>query len=254
MTPWFCRSSTASFTCSSWDCPSVPWPLSSMGCSRAWEKWDTSGTCCWPPPSWALSQASTWACTWDGASMPFGWPWRSGCWCAVGPCCGNLNESTAPWPKTCNLVRSGTPGVSPISLNQIQAQEPMPTDRTNGSLYVKVEQGVAQVEFGHPAGNSFVLELLDRLAGEFDKLATQEDVSLIVLRSEGDRAFCAGASLQELLEVTNLEQGKRFFGGFAQVINAMRKCPKPIKIGRASCRERGQRRVGGWGRQRMRMT
>ena len=107
----------------------------------------------------------------------------------------------------------------------------MPTDRTNGSLYVKVEQGVAQVEFGHPAGNSFVLELLDRLAGEFDKLATQEDVSLIVLRSEGDRAFCAGASLQELLEVNNLEQGKRFFGGFAQVINAMRKCPKPI-IGR----------------------
>lgn len=107
----------------------------------------------------------------------------------------------------------------------------MTTNRTNGSLYVSVEQGVAQVEFGHPASNSFVLELLERLAGEIDKLARREEVSLIVLRSEGDRTFCAGASLEELLQVSDLEQGKRFFGGFAQVINAMRKCPKPI-IGR----------------------
>ena len=107
----------------------------------------------------------------------------------------------------------------------------MSTDRINGSLYVREEQGVAHVEFGHPAGNSFVLELLERLTREIDKLALKEEVSLVVLRSEGDRAFCAGASLQELLEVTDLEQGKHFFGGFAQVINAMRKCPKPI-IGR----------------------
>jgi len=107
----------------------------------------------------------------------------------------------------------------------------MTTDRTNGSLYTKIANGIATVEFGHPASNSFVSELLDRLAKEFDKLAINSEVSVIVLKSEGDRAFCAGASFDELVAISNLEEGKQFFSGFAHVINAMRNCPKPI-IGR----------------------
>lgn len=107
----------------------------------------------------------------------------------------------------------------------------MSTDRTNGSLYTKIENKVATVEFGHPASNSFVSELLARLAKEFDKLGENDEVSIIVLKSEGERAFCAGASFDELVAVSNLEEGKQFFSGFANVINAMRKCPKPI-IGR----------------------
>jgi len=107
----------------------------------------------------------------------------------------------------------------------------MTTDRTNGSLYTKIENKVATIEFGHPASNSFVSELLDRLAKEFDTLGENEEVSVILLKSEGERAFCAGASFDELVAVSNLEEGKQFFSGFANVINAMRKCPKPI-IGR----------------------
>jgi len=107
----------------------------------------------------------------------------------------------------------------------------MTTDRTNGSLYTKIENGIATVEFGHPASNSFVSELLARLTREFEKLAENKEVSVILLKSEGERAFCAGASFDELVAVSNLEEGKQFFSGFAHVINAMRKCPKPI-IGR----------------------
>ncbi|RIV43898.1 enoyl-CoA hydratase/isomerase family protein [Flagellimonas pelagia] len=107
----------------------------------------------------------------------------------------------------------------------------MSTDRVNGSLYTKIENGIAIVEFGHPASNSFVSELLDRLTKEFGKLAVNREVSIIVLKSEGDRAFCAGASFDELVAISNLEEGKQFFSGFANVINAMRNCPKPI-IGR----------------------
>ncbi|WP_127136380.1 enoyl-CoA hydratase/isomerase family protein [Flagellimonas oceanensis] len=107
----------------------------------------------------------------------------------------------------------------------------MTTDRTNGSLYTHIENRIATVEFGHPASNSFVSELLARLAKEFDQLGTNDEVSVIVLKSEGERAFCAGASFDELVAVSNLEEGKQFFSGFANVINAMRKCPKPI-IGR----------------------
>lgn len=107
----------------------------------------------------------------------------------------------------------------------------MTTTRENGSLYTHIENKIAIVEFGHPASNSFPSELLARLANEFDKLSTNNEVSVIVLKSEGDRAFCAGASFDELVAITNLEEGKTFFSGFANVINAMRRCSKLI-IGR----------------------
>ena len=104
----------------------------------------------------------------------------------------------------------------------------MTTTRQEGSLYTKIENQIAFIEFGHPASNSFVSALLERLTKAFKDLATNHEVSIIVLKSEGDRAFCAGASFDELAAISNLEQGKHFFSGFANVINAMRKCPKPI--------------------------
>ena len=54
---------------------------------------------------------------------------------------------------------------------------------------------------------------------------------MIVLRSAGEKTFCAGASFDELIAIDNIEKGKKFFSGFAQVINAMRNCPKFI-VGR----------------------
>lgn len=107
----------------------------------------------------------------------------------------------------------------------------MVTDRSNGSLYTNINDKVATIEFGHPASNSFVAELLDRLTAEFHMLSENSDISVIILKSEGDRAFCAGASFDELMAVSNLEEGKVFFSGFAKVINAMRICKKVI-VGR----------------------
>lgn len=107
----------------------------------------------------------------------------------------------------------------------------MTTDRQNGSLYTRIENKIAFVEFGHPASNSFPGELLQRLTDELNILSTNSEVSVIVLQSEGDGAFCAGASFDELLAVSNLEDGAKFFSGFANVINAMRNCSKLI-IGR----------------------
>lgn len=107
----------------------------------------------------------------------------------------------------------------------------MGTNRENGSLYTKINNKVATVEFGHPASNSFVAELLDRLTAELNSLSENDDISVIILKSEGERAFCAGASFSELMAISNLEEGKVFFSGFANVINAMRNCKKVI-IGR----------------------
>ncbi|MGB5377511.1 enoyl-CoA hydratase/isomerase family protein [Muriicola sp.] len=107
----------------------------------------------------------------------------------------------------------------------------MGTSRTNGSLYTNIQNKVATVEFGHPASNSFVSELLQRLTKTLDELSQNKEVSLVVLRSEGDGPFCAGASFNELMAVSSQEEGTVFFSGFAHVLNAMRRCSQPI-IGR----------------------
>ncbi|WP_417443203.1 enoyl-CoA hydratase/isomerase family protein [Joostella sp.] len=107
----------------------------------------------------------------------------------------------------------------------------MGTDRIDGSLYTKIENNIAILEFGHPASNSFPSILLKRLTDEINSLSENEEVHLIVLKSEGEKAFCAGASFDELIAIENNEQGKAFFSGFGNVINAMRKCSKLI-IGR----------------------
>ncbi len=100
-----------------------------------------------------------------------------------------------------------------------------------GSLYTHIENHIATVEFFHPASNALPQSLLERLAEAFKVLATNEEVHIIVLKSEKERAFCAGAYFDELLNIKTKEEGKTFFMGFVNVINAMRKCPQPI-IGR----------------------
>ncbi len=107
----------------------------------------------------------------------------------------------------------------------------MITTRQNGSLYTKIQNKIATIEFGHPASNSFPSELLERLTKELKNLSLNNDVTVIILKSEGEKAFCAGASFNELVAISNLEDGKKFFAGFANVINAMRTCGKLI-IGR----------------------
>lgn len=107
----------------------------------------------------------------------------------------------------------------------------MTTQRQNGSLFTTIKNGIATLEFGHPASNSFPSELLARLTKELNILSNTANVSVIILKSEGEKAFCAGASFDELVAVSNLEEGKKFFAGFAHVINAMRNCNQLI-IGR----------------------
>lgn len=100
-----------------------------------------------------------------------------------------------------------------------------------GTLTISTQNKIATVTFGHPAGNSFPAAQLQKLTEALENLSNDNAVCVIVLKSEGDGPFCAGASFDELLAVSNLGEGTRFFSGFANVINAMRKCSKLI-IGR----------------------
>lgn len=100
-----------------------------------------------------------------------------------------------------------------------------------GSLNTTITNKIATVSFGHPASNSFPSQLLQRLTNELNDLSQNAAINTIILKSEGTGAFCAGASFDELLQISDLQQGSLFFSGFAHVINAMRKCSKLI-IGR----------------------
>lgn len=93
------------------------------------------------------------------------------------------------------------------------------------------EKGVATIEFGHPMSNSLPGQILRKLAATITELGNDTAVKVIVLRSHGEKAFCAGASFDELISIADFDTGKEFFSGFAHVINACRKAPKFI-IGR----------------------
>ncbi|MCW1147993.1 enoyl-CoA hydratase/isomerase family protein [Flavobacterium lacisediminis] len=100
-----------------------------------------------------------------------------------------------------------------------------------GSIRTEIANNIANVTFSHPASNSFPSSLLQELTDELQSLNKNENVTIIVLQSEGIGAFCAGASFDELVAISNYEDGSKFFSGFANVINAMRKCSKLI-VGR----------------------
>jgi methylglutaconyl-CoA hydratase len=100
-----------------------------------------------------------------------------------------------------------------------------------GDVRVQAEGGLATIEFFHPLSNSLPGRVLAELANRITEAGNNPEVLVILLKSAGERAFCAGASFDELISIQDLETGKKFFSGFANVINAMRKCPKFI-IGR----------------------
>lgn len=99
-----------------------------------------------------------------------------------------------------------------------------------GTPYIKnkIENGIATISFFHPEHNSLPSNLLKELVHTIEDLGKNDAVKVVILKSDGGTTFCAGASFQELITIDNEETGKLFFSGFANVINAMRKCPKIV--------------------------
>jgi methylglutaconyl-CoA hydratase len=107
----------------------------------------------------------------------------------------------------------------------------MVTEIKEGYVKSEFHNGVTTIEFFHPQSNSLPAKILEQLMTTIHGAGNDADTKVIVLRSAGEKAFCAGASFDELMAIKNEEQGLQFFSGFAHVINAMRVSPKFI-IGR----------------------
>jgi methylglutaconyl-CoA hydratase len=97
-----------------------------------------------------------------------------------------------------------------------------------GTVSTVVSRGIGDVCFGHPKSNSLPATVLSALAETITTLGDRDDIGVIVLRSYGAGAFCAGASFDELRAIRDAAAGREFFMGFARVILAMTRCPKPV--------------------------
>ena len=100
----------------------------------------------------------------------------------------------------------------------------------NGFVTQELKNNIAEITFGTPKSNALPGEILEKMAQTIIESGRDENVKAILLKSEGDKAFCAGASFDELLEIDDLENSKIFFGGFAKVLNAMRSCGKLVIV------------------------
>ncbi len=97
-----------------------------------------------------------------------------------------------------------------------------------GNVSLTSQNGIATISFYHPAQNSLPAALLDELTNKITQAGNDTRTRVIILKSEGERTFCAGASFDELLQIKDKEAGAEFFSGFARAINACRKSPKII--------------------------
>tara|TARA_B100001093_G_scaffold455381_1_gene465426 strand:- start:2533 stop:3318 length:786 start_codon:yes stop_codon:yes gene_type:complete len=103
--------------------------------------------------------------------------------------------------------------------------------KMNEYVKIDIKEGIGTIEFFHPQSNSLPSNILNMLATTITKADNDKTIKVIILKSGGNRAFCAGASFDELISIQNEIEGEKFFSGFANVINAARKCSKFI-IGR----------------------
>ncbi|MGB3802141.1 MAG: enoyl-CoA hydratase/isomerase family protein [Lewinella sp.] len=99
-----------------------------------------------------------------------------------------------------------------------------------GSVISDHRDNWVRIVFSHPAHNSMPAHLLAELVQHIDAAGRNDEVKVILLRSAGEETFCAGANLDELLAIQDEDAGREFFMGFANVILAMRRCPKPIVV------------------------
>ena len=97
-----------------------------------------------------------------------------------------------------------------------------------GTVTTETHAGITTIEFSHPQSNSMPSRQLETLAQEIHFAGNHDETKVIIIKSSGDRAFCSGASFDELMQINNVVHGEKFFSGFAHVINNMRNCPKLI--------------------------
>lgn len=99
-----------------------------------------------------------------------------------------------------------------------------------GTVTSHVADGIGRVSFHHPKGNSLPGALLRELADTVTRVGADPGARVLLLSSGGTGPFCAGASFDELVSISNTTEGQEFFSGFSRVILAMLRVPKFVLV------------------------
>jgi len=143
--------------------------------------------------------------------------------------CGKIVTQRDSEPKS-NKIDISWEGIK-STIRKYKQKTTMEDITQQGHVSTEIRDGIGTITFFHPAHNSMPGKLLAELTDSINNAGQNADIKVIVLKSEGEKTFCAGASFDELISIKDTTVGHRFFMGFANVINACRKCPKLI-IGR----------------------
>jgi enoyl-CoA hydratase/carnithine racemase len=76
--------------------------------------------------------------------------------------------------------------------------------------------------------NALDRQTLEELVAALDESARDPNVRVILLRGAGDRAFCAGADLKEMLDHESIDASRAHFDGVRRAIEAMHAAPQPV--------------------------
>lgn len=92
------------------------------------------------------------------------------------------------------------------------------------------EDKIAHISFGSSKANSLSSSSIASILEAFEKCAKNPELKVIVLRSEGEKTFCAGASFDEFKSLKTAAQAKEYFLGFAKIIQAIRKAKQFVLV------------------------
>lgn len=92
----------------------------------------------------------------------------------------------------------------------------------------QVEGSIFILTIDHPPANTLSASLLDELDAAFDSFESDESAKVLVITGAGDRAFCAGADVSEIIGVTSPENGV-FLARRGQLLcNKIENTDKPV--------------------------
>lgn len=97
----------------------------------------------------------------------------------------------------------------------------------HGVSYIK-KSHEARITFGSVAHNSLTSFALKTLVKCFAKASEDNDVKIVILRSDEGSTFCAGANFDELVSIKGHNEAIAFFQNFGNLISAIRKCKKIV--------------------------
>jgi len=97
------------------------------------------------------------------------------------------------------------------------------------TLAFSVEESTAVVTINRPDKlNALSSQVLDDLRHLVSDLREREDVRVVILTGAGEKAFVAGADIQELAQLNDVEAGREFAQNGQAVFNLIETSPKPF--------------------------